>query len=69
MKPIWLAVLSVMLCAGCGGVAGLESSLQSKNGPLAYLYDSEKIAVKQAETLRIGSIIVDDVLPATMSVR
>ena len=69
MKPIWWAVPCMMLAAGCGGAAGLESSLQIQHGPLAYLYDSEKISEKQPETLRIGSVIVDDVLPQTTSVR
>ena len=68
MKHIWPAVLFVMLLTGCGGAAGLESSLQSKNGPLAYLYDSKRISVKQAGTLRIGSVTVEDVLPETTTV-
>jgi len=59
----------MMLIAGCGGAAGLESSLQSQHGSLAYLYDSEKVSVKQGETLRIGSVVVDDVLPTMTSVR
>lgn len=69
MKPLWWAVLSVMLVSGCGGAANLESNLQSRSGPLAYLYDSEKISVKQPGTLQVGSVIVDDVLPPTTSVR
>jgi hypothetical protein len=69
MKRLWWAVLSVMLVPGCGGAANLESNLQSKTGPLAYLYDSEKISVKPPRTLRVGSVIVDDVLPQTTSVR
>jgi hypothetical protein len=68
MKSIWLTILPVMLCAGCGGVTSLESLLQTKNGPLAYLYDSEMISMKQAETLSIGSVIVEDVLPPATSV-
>lgn len=68
MKPRWLAVLIVMLCAGCGGAAGLESLLQTKNGPLAYLYDSEKVSLKQAGTVRVGSVVVDEVLPQATKV-
>jgi len=68
MKPIWLVVLGVMLCAGCGGAPGLESLLKTKSGPLAYLYDSEKVPVKQAGTVRLGSVLVEDVLPQTTSV-
>lgn len=68
MKPIWPVVLNLMLCVGCGGAQGLESLLQTKNGPLAYLHDSEKVSVKQAGTVRVGSIVVDEVLPQATSV-
>lgn len=68
MKPLWFVVFSVMLCAGCGGAPALESLLQTKNGPLGYLYDSEKVSEKQTGTLRIGSVIVEDVLPRATSV-
>src|SRR5262245_11666159 len=68
MKRVWLVVFSVVFCAGCGGAPGLESLLKTKNGPLAYLYDSPKVSVKQAGTVRIGSVIVEDVLPQTTSV-
>ena len=68
MKPLRVVVVLAMLSSGCGGAPALESLLQTKNGPLGYLYDSEKISVKQAGTLRIGSVIVDDVLPPTTSV-
>jgi uncharacterized lipoprotein YmbA len=69
MKPLWWAIPCVVLVTGCGGAAGLESSLQSQHGPLAYLHDSEKISEKQAETLRIGSVTVEDVLPETTTVK
>ncbi|HEU4504124.1 MAG TPA: hypothetical protein VFR79_04790 [Nitrospira sp.] len=68
MKPIWFVALGVMLCAGCGGAPALENLLQTKNGPLGYLYDSEKVSEKQTGTVRIGSVIVEDVLPQTTSV-
>jgi uncharacterized lipoprotein YmbA len=69
MKPLWWAIPCVVLVTGCGGAAGLESSLQSQHGPLAYLHDGEKISEKQAETLRIGSVTVEDVLPETTTVK
>lgn len=68
MKPLSLVAISAILCGGCGGALGIENHLKSQNGPVAYLYDSEKIAVKQTGTVRIGSVVVEDLLPPATKV-
>ncbi len=55
----------ILLCAfltGCVASSGLRYTLEQRKGQLAYVHDSEKIAVKKAVALTLKSFTVDDVL-------
>lgn len=61
MKKLSVILLCAVL-AGCAGTASLRYTLEQRKGALAYVHDSEKIAVKKPNTLAISSFTVDDVL-------
>jgi hypothetical protein len=67
MKYILKATL-IILVAGCASTGSFQRNLQSNTGELTYLHDSVKVAEKQSGTLKIGSFVVDDVLPASTTV-
>jgi uncharacterized lipoprotein YmbA len=65
MKKILFTIL-VLFISGCAG--SIQKSLEGCSGELMYLHDSTKIPEKEAQTLKIGSFIVDDVLTPSVTV-
>ncbi len=68
MKHIWIIGMMIVLLTGCAGTDSLRGSLQGRRGELVYLHDSAKTAEKQGGTVKIGSFVVDDVLPPSTTV-
>lgn len=69
MKKIWIAALMGVLLTGCAGVDSLQESLRNRSGNLLYLHDSVKTAEKQGGTLKVGTLIIDDFLPPSTTVK
>jgi hypothetical protein len=68
MKHKWIIGMVIVLLTGCAGTDSLRGSLQGRRGELVYLHDSAKTAEKQGATVKIGSFVVDDVLPPSTTV-
>jgi hypothetical protein len=65
MKMITIAAMALFL-AGCAG--SLQNGLTGRTGELLYLQDSETVTDKQGDTARVGSFVVDDILPPSTTV-
>jgi hypothetical protein len=69
MTYIWSIILTSVLLSGCAGTAALQSTLQSRSGELVYLHDTPPVPDKRKGTLKLGSFVVDDVLPPATTVQ
>jgi hypothetical protein len=65
MKRITIVVMALFL-AGCAG--SLQRGLSGRTGELLYLQDSETVTDKQGAAVRVGSFVVDDILPPSTTV-
>lgn len=67
MKKLALLFMAVAL-TGCAGTGGLQRGLQNGRAELAYVHDSAAMTSKNGRSVKIGSFVVADSLPADTTV-